>query len=164
MRLDVLSVDGSQFPAMSAVTRVFLPSGERAEALPGGRVRVVEDTRETAGTITPTVVAGGTAWLFVVDQSGSMKPLMPAVSGAVAALSAAVGAGDRVGLVAFDAAPEVVHPFSSDRNRGDLASGSIEAFAHQFEGGIFPRPGEKPVGEAEFADPQRGIGWFRASD
>ena len=133
MRLDVLSVDGSQFPAMSAVTRVFLPSGERAEALPGGRVRVVEDTRETAGTITPTVVAGGTAWLFVVDQSGSMKPLMPAVSGAVAALSAAVGAGDRVGLVAFDAAPEVVHPFSSDRAQLSLNAARLGATGQRTE-------------------------------
>ena len=114
-RVDVVRVDASAFPDLSAEFELRLPSGELASALTNADVRVTEDGKEIAGKLGPGSQRDGVSWLVIVDTSGSMKKLLPEVGDALVAFVDGLGEKDRAAIVAFNDEAKVLHPFSSDR-------------------------------------------------
>jgi Mg-chelatase subunit ChlD len=112
-RLEVLEVDSSKAPLMAAAFELRDPSGELADAVTAADVRIVEADRVVSGDVRPA--SGGAAWLFVVDTSGTMSPLLPEVRTALESFVDGLSESDRAAVLAFDDEVRVVSPFTADR-------------------------------------------------
>jgi hypothetical protein len=112
-RVSLLATDASQFPRVTAIFELRLPSGELAGSV--ATVRLVEGGRVVVGTVTPAGALDGVAYVLVIDASGTMKDVLPDVRQAVGAFIEGLGAKDRAAILAFGDDVAVVHPFTADR-------------------------------------------------
>lgn len=114
-QLDVYRVDASGFPEVRAAIELRLPSGELADSLSAVALRVAEGDRLVPARVVEPATPEPTAYLFVVDVSGSMKKLLPDVRAAVQAFVDGLGERDRAAIVAFHDEDVLLHPFTADR-------------------------------------------------
>ncbi|MFI5400151.1 MAG: VWA domain-containing protein [SAR324 cluster bacterium] len=101
-----LSIDSTGFPSI----RVYLPEGETAPALLTEDGRPVAMQRVSGAGERPPLVAA-----LVLDTSGSMDAALPQLKAAADALVNRLGAADRMALVRFSSAVEVLLPPTPDR-------------------------------------------------
>lgn len=114
-QLDVYRVDASGFPEVRASIELRLPSGELADSLSAAALRVAEGDRLVSARVVDPETPEPTAYLFVVDVSGSMKAILPSVRAAVQAFVDGLGERDRAAIVAFHDEDALLHPFTADR-------------------------------------------------
>ena len=107
--------DVTAFPEASVVFELRLPSGELSDVISASDVKVAEEGRSVAGKLEPAGTGTGTAYLFAVDTSGSMKALLPGIRTALITFVEKLGEKDRAALIAFNDQPTILHGFSMDR-------------------------------------------------
>jgi len=101
-----LSIDASGFPSV----RIYLPEGEAAPALLSEDGRPVAMQRVSEAGERPPLVAA-----LVLDTSGSMEAALPRLKAAADALVNRLGGADRMALVRFSSAVEVLLAPTPDR-------------------------------------------------
>ncbi|MFI5400347.1 MAG: VWA domain-containing protein [SAR324 cluster bacterium] len=101
-----LSVDSTSFPSV----RIYLPEGESPPDLLTEDGRPVAMRRVAGPSERPPLVAA-----LVLDTSGSMDAALPRLKASADTLVNRLGAADRVALVRFSTAVEVLLPPTGDR-------------------------------------------------
>jgi len=111
-----VTVRTERYPSLEVEFDIMAPSGDLITTLSSRDVVIHEGEQRNTGQLRSGAPAGGVAYLFAVDTSGSMKRLLPEVREALARFVEQLETGDRVALATFNDDVKIVRQFTDDRS------------------------------------------------
>lgn len=130
LRIEIVSVDDSAFPSVTAVVNVLDPANRPVIGLAADRIEAAESGEPAAVTSVAraTDVDLPIGVVLAIDVSGSMAgPSIDQARTAALAFLDTLGPADQAAVVAFSDAVQLVQPMTADRETLRAAIGSLQA-------------------------------------